>query len=247
MSRYLPLVILGILAVLYGLLVSMAGSGMGFFMVWIAMGAALEMTVLIRFFGFWEMLPVTLRMVFRAAVTVFVMIFVVVEAVIFSGFLADHPPDLDYIIVLGAQVRQDGPSVVLRYRLDRAAGYLLVNSSTLCIVSGGQGMNEPWSEAEGMRRYLLEKGIAGHRILLEDKSESTAQNLKNCSEMINFEKDAVGIVTNNFHMYRAMRIACKAGFVNVYAIPAPSSVLYLPNNMLREFMGVMKDFVMGNI
>lgn len=74
--------------------------------------------------------------------------------VLYRRRLCDQPDargwtrGLDYIIVLGAQVRKDGPSPVLKYRLDKAVEYLNENPDTVCIVSGGQGSNEPWSEAE---------------------------------------------------------------------------------------------------
>lgn len=63
---------------------------------------------------------------------------------------------LDYLIVLGSQVKPDGPSRVLKYRLDRAEKYLKENPSTICIVSGGRGTNELQSEASAMKQYLVE-------------------------------------------------------------------------------------------
>ena len=57
----------------------------------------------------------------------------------------------------------------------------------------------------------------------------------------------MGIVTNNFHLFRGMRIARKAGIVNVCGIAADSNPLYLPNNMVRESLGLAKDFLAGNI
>jgi len=61
------------------------------------------------------------------------------------------------------------------------------------------------------------------------------------------ENSSVGIVTNNFHVYRGTALARKQGFSNVYGIPAPSSPAYLPNNMLREFVGILKDTLQGNM
>ena len=87
-------------------------------------------------------------------------------------FKSKGQQNLDYIIVLGAQVRESGPSVVLQYRLDAAIDYLNKNPDTICIVSGGQGVNEPFSEAEGMAKYLLENGIEMDRILLEEMSKN---------------------------------------------------------------------------
>ena len=83
---------------------------------------------------------------------------------IIEGCVVSHMHDkgedgLDYIVVLGAQMRQNGPSVVLQYRLDEAIKYLNDNPDTICIVSGGQGYNEPCTEAQGMAEYLEKKGV----------------------------------------------------------------------------------------
>lgn len=86
---------------------------------------------------------------------------------------------MDYIIVLGAQVKESGPSVVLRYRLDRAVSYLKENDNTLVIVSGGKGINEPATEASVMKEYLINEGINEERIIIEDKSNTTKENLIN--------------------------------------------------------------------
>ena len=152
-----------------------------------------------------------------------------------------------YIIVLGAQVRENGSSVVLRYRLDTAIEYLEENPETICIVSGGQGANEPFSEAEGMANYLIENGIEKDRILLENKSKNTVQNMQYSSALMDETYNSVGIVTNNFHMFRAMKLAKAQGLKNVCAIAADSNVLYLPNNVLRECLGILKDWAMKNI
>ena len=134
----------------------------------------------------------------------------------------------------------------MKYRLDKAFDYLEKHPTTVCVVSGGQGDNEPTSEALGMKEYLVNKGIAEERIILEDLSRNTYQNIIFSEKLIDKEKK-VAIVTNNFHLFRAMAIAKKAGYKNVYGIAAHSSPLYLPNNMLREFIGVLKDFVFGNL
>lgn len=165
----------------------------------------------------------------------------------FSFFSAKGSQKLDYIIVLGAQVREDGPSVVLKYRLDAAIDYLNENSDTVCIVSGGKGANEPFSEAEGMAEYLLEKGIEEHRIILEDKSTNTVENIQNSKALMKESYNGVGIVTNNFHVFRAVQIAKVQGLEGVCGIAADSNLLYLPNNVLRECCGILKDWLMKNI
>ena len=128
-------------------------------------------------------------------------VFTIIEVMIARGFACHGEPNLDYIIVLGAQVLEGGPSAVLRYGLDEAVRYMNENEHTICIVSGGQGYNEPFPEAEGMFRYMKEKG---------------------------------------FHVFRALQTAKAQGLKNVCGIAAGSNRLFLPNNMLREFLGEIK-------
>ena len=173
------------------------------------------------------------------------MLFSAVEARIISGFSASGEPGLPYIVVLGAQVHEDGPSLVLKYRLDKAAEYLEANTETICVVSGGQGINEPFSEAQGMKDYLVKLGIREERILIEDQSLNTVQNIRNSRALLPEGTVKAGIVTNNFHVCRGVSIARRQGLSEAVGIAADSTPVYLPHNMLREFFGIVKDTVTG--
>lgn len=242
-------IIAGVLCILYFLAIQMIGAyGTNFYFIWLLAGGALlawgigmERGIVIPH------LPLWLR---RTAVVLFCMgclLFLAVEGCIVSGFTAKGEAGLDYIIVLGAQMKANGPSKALRMRLDKAYDYLAENPHTVAIVSGGQGPDEHISEAQGMCDYLVGKGIAKERILLEDESRNTSQNIDFSSVFLDKEKDSVGIVTNNFHIFRATHIAKKSGYAQVCGIAAPSEFWMQGNNMLREFMGVMKDFLVGNM
>lgn len=76
------------------------------------------------------------------------------EGCILRRFTQKGPAELDYLIVLGAQMKTGGPSKALQYRLDEACRYLDENPGIKVIVSGGQGTDEPVSEAQGMYDYL---------------------------------------------------------------------------------------------
>ena len=82
----------------------------------------------------------------------------IIEGMIVSQFHATAQEGADYVIILGAQWKTSGPSYVLQKRLDKAIEYLNANPETKVIVSGGQGYNEPISEAEGMQGYLKPPG-----------------------------------------------------------------------------------------
>ena len=144
-------------------------------------------------------------------------------------------------------MKSNGPSKALQYRLDEAIVYLEENPDTKAIVSGGQGKDEYISEAQGMYDYLVAKGIDPDRIIQEEQSENTFQNLTYSAEFLDKEHNSVGIVSNNFHIFRAVKIARKAGYQEVYGIAAKGEPFLQLNNMMREFLGVLKDFLAGNM
>lgn len=244
-NKYI-LVILGILSAFYGILVLQVGSGTLFWLIWEAIGVIFLIWAFLLHRDYFEAHP-KIRNTFRVLIISAVAVLVMFCGMISSEFTAKGNHNLDYIIVLGAQVREDGPSVVLRYRLDAAIEYLNENPNTICIVSGGQGFNEPFSEADGMADYLIENGIEKSRILLEDESTNTLENIRNSKALMESSYNGVGIVTNNFHVFRAVQLAKAQGLENVCGIAADSSKIYLPNNVLRECCGILKDWLLNNI
>ena len=148
--------------------------------------------------------------------------------------------ELDWIIVLGAQVRGRYITNSLRRRLDRALAYAGRFPGVKVIVSGGQGPGEAVTEAEAMAGYLLEKGVPRGQIFLEDKSASTRGNLRFSRKYADAERDKVGIVTNDFHIYRSSLIARQEGYRNIYLIPADSNPVFQLNYLVREFFGVIQ-------
>lgn len=242
------LFLLGLASIGYGVTVMTINSGSTFFAVWYALGVALLAGAWATRGGFWQRVP---ALALRAGAGVLVglaLVLAVTQGLAVSELGAQGEPDLDYVVVLGAQIYDDGsPSPVLRYRLDAALAYLQDNPRTQAVVSGGQGPNEPYPEARGMARYLQKHGIASERILQEPRSANTRQNITYSMALMDTPAPRVGIVTNNFHVYRAVRIARKAGLAGACGIAAYSTPWYLPNNLLREGMGLVKDFLTGNI
>ena len=240
------LTILGTACVLYGIMVLLIRSGTSFFAVWLALGAFFLVLGFLMRSGLVARIPKIVRTLFLIAICAGLLLLSVCEGFVLRGFGSRAPAGLDYLIVLGAQVREDGPSAVLKYRLDAAAQYLRENGSTTCIVTGGKGATEPFSEGEGMKQYLVGVGIPEDRIIVEDKALNTVQNIQYSKALMSSPDAPTAIVTNNFHVTRALALARGQGLTNVHAIAAPSDLLFLPNNMFREFFGLTKDFLMGN-
>lgn len=246
---HIILFLLGIVFLIYFLCIAFfVGHGTNFYFIWLILGVAvMTFAILLKRGFFITHFPLWIRRTFVILLCMGVMIFGIVEGFIISGFSMKGQPGADYVIVLGAQMKADGPSKALQYRLDEAIRYLNENPSSKVIVSGGQGSDEHISEAQGMYEYLVEKGIEKDRIIKEDKSVNTTQNLAFSAEYLDRERDSVAVVTNNFHVFRAVKIAEKAGYQNVCGIAAKGEPFLQINNMMREFFGVMKDFLFGNM
>ena len=232
-------IILAAISLIYGIMIAAVRSGSLFFLFWIALAAVFGFFAFAVGKGMFSAWPRSVKVILAVIICAGLVLFVIVEGKIISRFNEQGTAGLDYVIVLGAQVRKDGPSVVLKYRLDKAAEYLERNPDTLCIVTGGKGSNEPFSEAEGMADYLKKKGISPERIIEESKAETTVQNIEYSMELMEEGKTA-GLITNNFHLYRALKIAQAQGMTDVCGIAAGSSPLYLPNNMVREAFAMLK-------
>ena len=165
--------------------------------------------------------------------------FLIVEILILCAMLAIPKKKLKYIVILGAQIRGKRITNALERRLKKGLEYLQENPETLCIVSGGKGKGEDVPEAEVMAEYLKANGIDEKRIYVEDKSETTWENLEFSQRFIDdVEQDMVGIVTNNFHIYRSMKIAEMLGYKRIFAIPASVNMIVFPNYMTREFLAL---------
>ena len=244
----------GMLSILYFVgLIIYCGLHSEFFFFWLFVGmGCFLLAAMIRKDWIRKKCPIWLRRVTGAAFCVGLILFLAAEAFIFCGFINEKGEQADYVVVLGAFVRPDGPSKTLKLRLDRAVEYAGQNPETILVVSGGKGGNEVCSEAEGMYEYLVKQGVASDRILLEDKSTSTSENLMFTRELLIKEgvdpkEVGIGIISNDFHIYRAVQIARKAGYGNCHGIGADSDWFTQPTNLVREFFGVGKDVVAGNM
>ena len=170
---------------------------------------------------------------------------------IFGRIPATAEPDLDYVIVLGASVKPEGVSRTLKLRLDKAAEYAKQNPSAVLILSGGQGADEPSTEAGAMMRYLEDKGVPPERMILEEQSQSTTENIAYSriflEEHAENENPDVGILTSNFHLLRARLIAEKQGMENIRGIAAESDRILFVHFCFRDSLAILKDRLMGNL
>ena len=155
---------------------------------------------------------------------------------------ADAP---EFVVVLGAQVQGDGPSLTLKKRLDKTLTFMQEHPDKTVIVSGGQGPDEAHTEASVMARYLIEHGADASRVIEEDKASNTRENLlfsSKLAEAAGFDTSRVLIVTSDFHMCRAKYIA-RTLSMEPYGLASDTWPWILKvNYTLREVFAFAKAF-----
>ena len=156
-------------------------------------------------------LPVKLWRVVVVLVCIGVLYFCFVESFVIRSARTDKEPERDYLIVLGAAVYKDQPSLTLVRRLEGALDYLNTYPKSVAIVSGGMGPGETVTEAKAMHDWLIAHGIPEERILQEPRATSTQENLAFSFQIIRERGDEpdghVAIVSSAYHLYRAKEMA----------------------------------------
>ena len=244
----LIVLILGLAMIAYYLLLGIAVRfGQSLQYMWLLVGG-----VCVLRFLYWEWAyrrdkypPKALTWIVRVPVLLLVLVFLVSEGIILSNGVAPAPQGLDYIVVLGARVNGREPSGALRNRIDAAADYLEANPDTIAVLSGGQGKGEDISEAQCMYDRLTAAGIDPGRLIMEDQATDTSENLTYSRRFIP-EDASVGLVTNNFHIFRSLALA-RAIEWDVEGVPVETTLLSMPHYLMREFIGVAYELARGNL
>ena len=178
-------------------------------------------------------------------------LFTVLETMVVRGSFADESDaPVSAIIVLGAGVNGETPSLTLRTRIDAAAAYLEEHPDVPVVLSGGQGPGEAITEAECMRRALVRRGVDESRLYPEERSTSTQENLRYSRAILEElgvdPAQRVAIVTSDYHLCRA-RLMWGG---DTAAVPAhlPSALYFqclTVNYFIREAFGLAAYFVYG--
>lgn len=172
--------------------------------------------------------------------------------VVISSFMvaaAVHKPQGgdSTVIVLGARIHGDRPSRMLRERLDAAAAYLKENPQANCVVSGGLGEGEQYTEAQVMKAYLCEQGITPERIFEEGCSTDTHENITYSLAVIREQglSERMVIATQEFHQYRAATLARRAGICDVSAATTATPMHLLLCYWVRECAAICRLWLFG--
>jgi uncharacterized SAM-binding protein YcdF (DUF218 family) len=183
--------------------------------------------------------------ILKLAMISMIVSFVIIESIILFSVKSEANAEVDYLMILGAGLRGEEISLALQERMEKGVVYLINNPDAAVIVSGGQGTAEKITEAEAMKRYLLDHGIKEDRIIKEETSTSTMENFKNTKEILmqnHIENPRVLIVTNDFHLFRSKLLAKRNGYI-AYGLPSRTPLTILPNCYIREYFAVVKSLI----
>lgn len=215
---------------------------MGLLLVWLLTGITVLYALFHKSINLWFQAGVG-RVVFWVLVVGLVLYALLLGFVALSGYTNPVTGQEKIVVVLGAGLRGDKPSLLLRYRLDAAYDFAEQHPEAVVITTGGQGRDEWVPEGQAMRDYLIEKGLDPARVLQETKSTSTEENFLFAREILaqnGIDPDQpIAYVTNAFHCYRGGAYARMAGFETAHAIPAGLPATAIPPCYLREGLAVL--------
>lgn len=190
-----------------------------------------------------------IKTVLITCVCIGIVIVGITEVPIIRNARGNASAQVEYIVVLGAGIRGSTPSPILQSRMEAACEYLRAHPDVICIASGGQGPDEDLSEARCISNYLTLQGIDPERIWLEEHSTSTWENFQYTMELIEEKTgsrpEKMGVLTSDFHLYRASLFAGACG-IEAVGIPAQTPTLPLQiNYYLREAAAIWKYLIFG--
>lgn len=195
---------------------------------------------------FADMKPVPLLIILTISLTVLYGSVSFLMFMLYSVFLMAIPRkrDFDYVIIHGAGLAGgEKLTKLLSDRVDKAIEiYRKDPTPPYMIPSGGKGSDEKISEAEAMRRYMIEKGIPDEKILVEDRSTTTYENLVNSKAIIDAREGRkyTALVTSNYHVYRALRYCKKIG-LECTGIGSHVAFYYWPSALIREYIAIHSE------
>lgn len=244
------MIILGSISIVYYFLLVTFGGKISFAEFWLMIGSFMFLIGIIKKLDKNKTIKLNKRMkwIFITLFSMGVASFIIIEGFIITSGISGEMKKSDYLVVLGAGLRGERMSLALSKRMHKSLEYIDKYPKVKIVVSGGQGPGEYITEAEAMKRFLINHGVSEKNIITEEKSTSTAENLKYTKdklEQIDQRKNMkISIVTSDFHMFRAKFLAKRVGF-DTYEVPAKLHLLLVPNFYVREYFAVINSYFLN--
>ncbi len=243
------LLIIGIISILYFFSITIFIGYLNIFnVIWVFMGIAAFVlyTQKEKIKTLYKKMPVIIKIISFVFICTLLLSFIIIEGLIINHAQNKNTEDAYCVVLLGAGLNGSAPSLTLLQRIDAAVTYLQENNKTKVVVSGGKGIRETVTEAEVMSKVLQNNGIEADRIILEDRSNNTLENLTYTGQLIDIDRKVV-IISSGFHLFRAKCIARKIGYKNIGGIGSKTPLLLLPNYYVREYFAFLKELLVDNI
>lgn len=243
-------IIAGVLCFLYGLgVVAIIGVTHWFDLFGMIVGVGITCIGLSA--PFFKRFPKFLRYFLLVSLLIAGFVFSLTEMAIVAEGQRAPEPDAAYVIVLGEKVHGMQPSFALARRIEAAAAYMHENPNALALGTGGRGEGESISEGEAIVERLEALGIDVSRLYTESKSTTTKENLLYALQVIEENggsaENKVVIVSSNYHVFRAKKLAEAVGYKDVSTKGCRSMFYLTPHYYAREFAAVVKEKMDGNI
>lgn len=198
----------------------------------------------------WKKLPFAVKTGFFTACGILFVIFGINLYQICTPRLADGNEKPEYVIVLGGGITKNAELTdSVKQRIFLAADYLKSHPEAIAVVTGGTGPFSPCAESVVLKKELVNLGIESERILEEDQAKDTIDNFEFSAKLLARHKNLpvekilespVTVITNDFHIARAERLAARMGFKDVYGKAATTPPVFVPNAYGRELCCYIK-------
>ena len=194
--------------------------------------------------------PLAVRIVsiaVSAIIALLILLFLTVSVMMVCNANRAAPDTEVTLVIPGAKVNGNRPSLMLYDRIATATEYLQANPDVPCVVSGGKGEDEGASEAQVMYDCLTAAGIEPTRIFIENRSTSTFENMQYTYEVIRQHHlpERVVIVTQEFHQYRCAQYAREAALQPVGTATCDTPLYLFLCYWVREFAGICRMWMLG--
>ncbi|NLZ33714.1 MAG: YdcF family protein [Clostridiales bacterium] len=248
MLKYIDIFV-GILILIYTIIINIIYGKISFSEIFYCIGILLIIFHFIKIILYKNKILKKLYNIIKCIIVLVLTAFIIIASIIII-FPKKDTSYSDYVIVLGAGLKGEWITLTLRNRLDKTVEYVKKQEKECkIIVSGGQGKGEDISEAEAMKKYLIEKGVDKDLIIMEDKSTNTKENLTFSKDIIEkiegkyIKNNKVTVITTDFHAFRSNMLAKHLEYKNISFYTSKTESLLVPIQYFREALAVIKSFI----